>query len=68
MENWGQDWMEINNLAQPQQQSTSATSQIPQSVAKTRSERLSHDPNSVANIQQQLYPIAFDPTVKKLTN
>ena len=57
-----------SNLAQPQQQSTSATSQIPQSVAKTRSERVIHDPNSVANIQRQLDPLAFDPTVKKLTN
>ena len=57
-----------SNLAQPQTPVTSASSQPPQSITKTRSERLTHDPNSVANIQQQLYPLAFDPTVKKLTN
>ena len=58
-----------SNLAQPQTPVTSNSIKSPQSAAKTRSERLSHDPtNSVANIQQQLYPLAFDPTVKKLTN
>jgi hypothetical protein len=57
-----------SSLAQPQSPVTSASSQSPQSAAKTRSERLTHDPNSVANIQRQLYPLAFDPTVKKLNN
>ena len=57
-----------SNLPQPQTPMTSSSSQSPQNAAKTRSERVIHDPNSVANIQQQLYPLAFDPTVKKLTN
>jgi len=36
---------------------------------KTRSQkRVPYDPNSVASIQRQLDPLAFDPIVKKLTN
>ena len=57
-----------STLAQPQTPTTSNSIHSPQSLAKTRSERLSHDPNSVANIQRQLYPLAFDPAIKKLTN
>jgi hypothetical protein len=38
------------------------------SVGKNQSKQVFHNPNSVANIQRQLNPIAFDPTVKKLTN
>ena len=57
-----------SNLATPQQQTTSSTSQFPQSLAKTRSERLSHDPNSVANIQRQLDPLASNDVVKRLTS
>ena len=56
-----------SNLATPQQQTTSAASQISQSAAKTRSERLTHDPNSVANIHRQLYPLANNDAVKRLT-
>jgi hypothetical protein len=37
-------------------------------TAKNQSKRVLHNPNSVANIQRQLDPIAFDPTIKKLTN
>ena len=57
-----------SNLAQPQTPTTSASSQIPQSAAKTRSERVIHDPNSVANIQRQLYPLASSDVVKRLTS
>ena len=57
-----------SNLATPQGSVTSNSIKSPHSVAKTRSERLTHDPNSVANIQRQLDPLAFDPTIKKLTN
>jgi hypothetical protein len=40
-----------------------------QNAVKTRSQkRVPHDPNSVASIQRQLDPFAFDPTIKKLTN
>jgi hypothetical protein len=38
------------------------------SVWKNQSKRVQHNPNSVANIQRQLDPLAFDPTIKKLTN
>ena len=44
--------------------SSSATA----SVGKNQSKRVIHNPNSVANIQLQLDPLAFDPTIKKLTN
>ena len=57
-----------STLAQPQTPTTSNSINSPQSLAMTRSERLTHDPNSVANIQRQLYPLAFDPAIKKLTN
>ena len=57
-----------SNLVQPQTPVTSNSIKSPQSAIKTRSERLTHDPNSVANIQRQLDPLAFDPTIKKLTN
>ena len=43
-----------SNLATPQTPVTSSASLSPQSAAKTRSERVTHDPNSVANIQRQL--------------
>ena len=42
--------------------SSSATA----SVGKNQSKRVIHNPNSVANIQRQLDPLAFDPIVKKL--
>jgi hypothetical protein len=48
---------------------SSVTSVGAQNALKTRSEkRIHHDPNSVASIQQQLNPLAFDPIVKKLTS
>jgi hypothetical protein len=57
-----------SNLATPQGSVTSNSIKSPQSASMTRSERVVHDPNSVANIQRQLDPLAFDPTVKKLTS
>ena len=44
------------------------SSSVSASVGKNKSKRVLHNPNSVANIQRQLDPLAFDPTVKKLTN
>ena len=38
------------------------------SVGINKSKQVLHNPNSVANIQRQLDPLAFDPTIKKLTN
>ena len=57
-----------SDLAQPQAPVTSAASLSPQSAAKTHSERLIHDPNSVANIQRQLFPLASSDVVKRLTS
>jgi hypothetical protein len=49
--------------------SSSVTSVGAQNAVKTRTQkRVPHDPNSVASIQRQLDPIAFDPTIKNLTN
>ena len=56
-----------SNLATPQQQASSASSLAPQSAAMTRSQRVTHDPNSVANTQRQLYPLASSDVVKRLT-
>jgi hypothetical protein len=38
------------------------------SIGKNQSKRVLHNPNSVANIQRQLDPLAFDPTIKKLAS
>jgi hypothetical protein len=57
-----------SNVATPKTPTTSVSSQSPQSLAKTRSERVTHDTNSVANIQRQLYPLAFSDVVKRLTS
>jgi len=49
--------------------SSSVASVGAQNALKTRSQkRIPHDPNSVASIQRQLDPLAFDPIVKKLTS
>ena len=50
-------------------QSSSVSSVAAQNALKTRSQkRAPHDPHSVASIQRQLDPLAFDPIVKKLTS
>ena len=59
---------EKSNLATPQTPTTSNSINSPQSAAMTRSGRVSHDPNSVANIQRQLYPLASSDVVKRLTS
>jgi hypothetical protein len=49
--------------------SSSVASVGAQNAVKTRSQkRVPHDPNSVASIQRQLDPLAFDPIVKKITS
>jgi len=57
-----------SNLAQPQTPVTSNSIKSPQNAIKTRSERVTHDPNSVANIQRQLDPLASSDVVKRLTS
>jgi hypothetical protein len=44
------------------------SSSVVASVGKNQSKRALHNPNSVANVQRQLDPLEFDPTIKKLTN
>jgi hypothetical protein len=49
--------------------SSSVVSVGAQNAHRTRSQkRVPYDPNSVASIQRQLDPLAFDPIVKKLTS
>ena len=49
--------------------SSSVASVGTQNAQRARSQkRVPHDPNSVASIQRQLDPLAFDPIVKKLTS
>ena len=51
------------------QPSSSVASVGGQNAQRTRSQkRVPYDPNSVASIQRQLDPLAFDPIVKKLTS
>ena len=46
--------------------SNRVASGVAQNAQRTRyQKRVPHDPNSVANIQRQLDPFAFDPIVKK---
>ena len=49
--------------------SSSVASGVAQNAVKTRAQkRVPHDPNSVASIQRQLDPLAFDPNVKRIAN
>jgi hypothetical protein len=58
-----------SNAVKSKAKTTSVTSSsASSSVGKNQSKRVLHNPNSVANIQRQLDPLAFDPTIKKLTN
>ena len=58
-----------SNAVKSKPKTTSApNSSVSASIAKNQSKRVQHNPNSVANIQRQLDPLAFDPTIKKLTN
>ena len=58
-----------SNAVKSKPKTTSLPSSIVRaSVGKNQSKRVLHNPNSVANIQRQLDPLAFDPTIKKLTS
>jgi len=49
--------------------SSSVASVGAQNAVKTRAQkRVPQDPNSVASIQRQLDPLAYDPIVKKLAS
>jgi hypothetical protein len=58
----------ISHRFRKPQTTSSPSSSVSASVGKNQSKPVLHNPNSVANIQRQLDPLAFDPTVKKLTN
>jgi hypothetical protein len=58
-----------SNAVKSEPKTTSVPSSSATAVtAKNQSKRVLHNPNSVANIQRQLDPLAFDPTIKKLTS
>ena len=58
-----------SNIVKSKAKTTSTpSSSMSASVGKNQSKLVLHNPNSVANIQRQLDPLAFDPTIKKLTS
>jgi outer membrane biosynthesis protein TonB len=57
-----------SNAATPQQQSSTSQSQTNANTLQQREKRQKHDPDSVANTQRQLDPLAFSDVVKRLTN
>ena len=63
-----QQKVQSNKLKSNAKTSSVPSSSVSASVGKNQSKRVIHNPNSVANIQRQLDPLAFDPTIKKLTN
>ena len=63
-----QQKVQSNKLKSNAKTSSVPSSSVGASVGKNQSKRVIHNPNSVANIQRQLDPLAFDPTIKKLTN
>ena len=63
-----QQKVQSNKLKSNAKTSSVPSSSVSASVGKNQSKRVIHNPNSVANIQRQLDPLAFDPTIKKLTS
>ena len=63
-----QQKVQSNKLKSNAKTSSVPSSSVSASVGKNQSKRVQHNPNSVANIQRQLDPLAFDPTIKKLTS
>ena len=55
-----------NKLKSNDKTTSTPSSSATASVGKNQSKRVLHNPNSVANIQRQLDPLAFDPTIKKI--
>jgi len=56
-----------SNIAMPQQQSSTSQSQTSANTLQQRPMRQKHDPDSVANTQRQLDPLAFSDVVRRLT-
>ncbi len=63
-----QQKVQSNNVKSKPKTTSVPSSSATASVGKNQSKRVLHNPDSVANIQRQLDPLVFDPTVKKLTN
>ena len=63
-----QQKVQANKLKSKPKTTSVPSSSANASVGKNQSKRVQHNPNSVANIQRQLDPLAFDPTIKKLTS
>ena len=57
-----------SNRATPQQQSSTSQSQTNANTLQQRPMRQKHDPDSVANTQRQLDPLATNDVVKRLTS
>ena len=57
-----------SNTVTPSQQSSTSQSQTTANTLQQRPMLQKHDPNSVANIQRQLYPLANNDVVKRLTS
>ena len=57
-----------SNPATPQKQSSTSQSRTSANTLQQRERRQKHDPDSVANTQRQLDPLAFSDVVKRLTN
>jgi FtsZ-interacting cell division protein YlmF len=60
--------VQSNNVRSKPKKTSAPSSSATAVTAKNQSKRVTHNPNSVANIQRQLDPLAFDPTIKKLTS
>jgi hypothetical protein len=60
--------VQANAVKSKPKTTTEPSSSASASAGKNQSKRVFHNPNSVANIQRQLDPLAFDPTIKKLTS
>ena len=60
--------VQSNKLKSNAKTTSVPSSRVSASVGKNQSKLVQHNPNLVANIQRQLDPLAFDPTIKKLTN
>jgi hypothetical protein len=60
--------VQSNNVKSKPKTTSVPSNSATASVGKNQSKRVLQNPNSVANIQRQLDPLAFDPTIKKLTS
>ena len=60
--------VQANKLKSKPMMTSVPSSSANASIGENQSKRVFHNPNSVANIQRQLDPIALGPKIKKLTS